>query len=111
MNAQIDRQQTWANLIPLASPGVRRVVVLVNVVQFWPPGLQTGARTPDQINKTEHFVETKRSFSLFVASTDRLAASQLANLTVFKLFWSTFLRRLAEQKQRFRSRLSHFLFA
>ena len=74
MNGQIDS---------LASPGLRRVVFLVNVVQFWLPGLQNGARTPDQIDKTEHFVETKRSFSLFVASTDRLAALQLANLTVF----------------------------
>ena len=91
MNAHIDRSQTCLDLMPLAWPGSRRVVFLVNVVQFWPPGLQNGARTPDQIDTTEHFVETKRSFSLFVASTDRLAALQLANLTVWEPFWSTFL--------------------
>ena len=110
MNAHIDSFQTCPDLRPATSPGSQRVVFLVNVVQFWLPGLQNGARTADQIDNTEHFVETKRSFSLFVASTDRLAALQLANLTVLEPCWSTFLRRLAEQKQRFRSRLSHFLF-
>ena len=99
MHAQIDSSQTRLDLIPVSSPGLRRVVFLVGVVQFWLPGRQNGARTPDQIDKTEHFVETKRSFSLFVASADRLAALQLANLTVLEPFWSTFLRRRAEQKQ------------
>ena len=87
MNAQIDSFQTCLDLGCATSPGSRRVVFLVNVVQFWLPGRQNGAHTPDQIDKTEHFVETKRSFSLFVASTHRLAALQLANLTVLEPFW------------------------
>ena len=63
MNAHIDRSQTCLDLRPATWPEARRVVFLVNVVQFWHPGLQNGAHTPDHIDKTEHFVETKRSFS------------------------------------------------
>ena len=110
MNAHIDSLQTWSDLGSAASPEVRRAVVLVNAVKI-DIGATNGARTAPQTDTTDCFVWAKRSFLFAVASTDRLAALQLANLTVLEPFWSTFLRWHAEQKQRFRSRLSHFLIA
>ena len=73
MNAQIDSFQTWSDLVCAASPELRRVVFLVNVVQKSTSGLQNGgsAQQNRSFRAGETFTFTKRPVQLTVWSPFR----------------------------------------
>ena len=73
MNAQIDSFQTWLDLGRAASPGLRRVVFLVNVVPKSTSGLQNGgsAQQNRSFRVGETLLFTKRPVQLTVWSPFR----------------------------------------